>query len=164
MNTDITFCNAKSCVVKKYCKRSAEIRESDLLISYSNFDCMNSEESFFLDANLPIVVYEFSQALMDELVELRKFKLDSNTNSLNLEGLLTDGYTFICPEHGLHPNCDCQDNQIKVWNDTINNPEEVIKFAEFCGQSYDYHKGVWIADDINRFTTEELYKIYKDGK
>ena len=36
---------------------------------------------------------------------------------VNLEGLLKDGYTFICPKHGLHPNCDCEDNQIKVWSD-----------------------------------------------
>ena len=35
----------------------------------------------------------------------------------NLEGLLKDGYTFICTEHGLYSNCDCQDNQIKVWSD-----------------------------------------------
>lgn len=36
---------------------------------------------------------------------------------LKLEGLLTDGYTFICPKHGLHPNCNCNKGQIKVWHD-----------------------------------------------
>ncbi len=83
MNTDMMFCSNKSCKIRQYCKRGVDIRESDLLISYDNFNCMVSEDNFFIDLKLPIVVYEFNQALMNELAELRKFKLDSDTNQLN---------------------------------------------------------------------------------
>ena len=57
---------------------------------------------------------------VDMLIDLvahlnEKIKELAAKPNINLEGLLKDGYTFICPIHGLHPNCDCQDNQIKVF-------------------------------------------------
>ena len=35
----------------------------------------------------------------------------------NLTGLISDGYTFICPIHGLHPNCSCENDQVKVYSE-----------------------------------------------
>ena len=57
MNTDITFCDNKSCKIRQYCKRGVDIRDSDLLLSYDNFNCMSSDD-FFIDLKLPIVVHE----------------------------------------------------------------------------------------------------------
>ena len=57
MNTDITFCGNKSCKIRQYCKRGVDIRDSDLLIMYDNFNCMNNDD-FFIDLKLPVVVYE----------------------------------------------------------------------------------------------------------
>ncbi len=57
-----------------------------------------------------------------EVVELAYKDFIKNINlssEIDLTGLLKDGYTFICPIHGLHPNCDCSENQIKVWNNDV---------------------------------------------
>lgn len=64
-------------------------------------------------SNLYKRIKELEKALNDMIVTVNKPKIKSS----DLDGLIKDGYTFICPEHGLHPNCDCQDNQIKVFSE-----------------------------------------------
>lgn len=112
MNTDIIFCSNLTCRIKRYCKRGVDIKEGAILVSYAHFNCLSTldeDYDFFLDNNLPIIVYE-------------------------------------------------------------TNPQETIRFANWIKFELD-NNDLMARDDVWKytwqgklFTSEELYKIYKDGK
>ena len=92
-------------------------------------------------------------------------------NTIDLTGLLKDGYTFICPTHGLHPNCDCKDGQIKVFIEKNEDPslELINKFVNWLIENNCYRDitkitlNNWYSKKLNfsNLTIYEVFEIFK---